>query len=289
MPKRRERSSDGPPPGPPWDQTIHEALLAFVDVEATGLDPANDHIVEICIELVRGGQTMERLDTLVNPVARAGGAEHVHGLSAQMLSSAPRFSELADQVQRMLADAVFVAHASGWDVMYVEAEMARAGRPCTIAHHLDTLTLARRAFGMRSNRLGALASALGIEHARAHRASGDVAVMRGVFGRILAQLQPSTPRDLWHVRVGERQARPEVLAACEAAIGQGPVLLHYRPSGRAAEQFAFVVTGVRTELDPPRVIGYLVPGRGHRDLRSDRILAIEPSGDSSQGLAPGNT
>jgi DNA polymerase-3 subunit epsilon len=167
--------------------------------------------------------------------------------------------------------------------------MARCGRLYSIPHHLDTLTLARRAFGLRSNRLGALAASLGIKQDRAHRAGDDVGVMRAIFDRIVAELKPTTPRDLWHVRVGERHARPEVLAACHTAVGKAPVVVHYRPSGRAAEQFAFVVTAIRTDLDPPRVIGYLVPGRGHRDLRSDRILAVEPFGSSIDGLAPGNT
>ncbi len=34
--------------------------------------------------------------------------------------------------------------------------------------------------------------------------------------------------------------------------------------------------GVRTDLDPPRVLGYLLPSRSRRELRADRILAIEP-------------
>jgi DNA polymerase-3 subunit epsilon len=35
------------------------------------------------------------------------------------------------------------------------------------------------------------------------------------------------------------------------------------------------ITDVRTDLDPPRVLGYLLPSRSRRELRADRILAIE--------------
>jgi len=90
------------------------------------------------------------------------------------------------------------------------------------------------------------------------------------------ELKPRSARDLWQVRVGEGRARPEILAACETAVGGDPVIVRYRPSGRAAERFAFSITAVERRLDPPRVMGYLVPGRGRRELRTDRILAVEP-------------
>lgn len=279
--------SHGPPEGKPWDEPLGQAELAFVDVEATGVDPRQDHIVELCIEVVRGGQTVRRLDTLVNPMARVGGAACVHGLGAAELAGAPRFADIAPQVEQALRGTVFVAHGSYWDATYIEAEMARVARPLLVPFHIDTLTLARRAFGFRSNRLGALAAALGIEQLRAHRASDDVSVLRALFDRLVTELKPSTPRDLWNVRVGQRQPRPDVLQACLGAQGAGPVVIHYRPSGRGVEQFGFVITSVRTDLDPPRVIGYLVPGRGRRDLRSDRIIAVVSTPGSSDSSAAG--
>ena len=36
------------------------------------------------------------------------------------------------------------------------------------------------------------------------------------------------------------------------------------------------VTEILSDVDPPRAIGYLLPGRGRRELRADRILRIEP-------------
>ena len=41
-----------------------------------------------------------------------------------------------------------------------------------------------------------------------------------------------------------------------------------------------VLTDVRTDLDPPRVLGYSLPGRGRFDLRSDRILAISHTSET---------
>ena len=36
-----------------------------------------------------------------------------------------------------------------------------------------------------------------------------------------------------------------------------------------------MVTAVRTDLDPPQVLGYLLPSRSRRELRADRILALD--------------
>ena len=38
-----------------------------------------------------------------------------------------------------------------------------------------------------------------------------------------------------------------------------------------------VLLEVRSDLDPPRVVGYQLPGRGRRQLRADRILRVEPA------------
>jgi len=55
-----------------------------------------------------------------------------------------------------------------------------------------------------------------------------------------------------------------------------PVVITYRPARRAPEALSMVLLEVRSDLDPPRVVGYQLPGRGRRQLRADRILRVEP-------------
>jgi DNA polymerase-3 subunit epsilon len=50
----------------------------------------------------------------------------------------------------------------------------------------------------------------------------------------------------------------------------------FRPRRRPAENLVLVVREVRSDLDPPRVLGYQLPGRGRCELRADRILRVEP-------------
>lgn len=290
-------SRPGPPPGPPWDTPLSEAPLAFVDLEMTGLDAKRDRVVEVCIERVRGQAVDDRLHTLVRPEGGEIGNVHVHGIDAAALAGAPSFAEIAGRVEELLSGAVFVAHGAAWDVSFVHAEMRRAGRGFTVDFWLDTLNLSRRAFGLTKHSLEALRAHFGIDATRAHRADADVLALREVFARCVASLDsraagadPTTPRDLWEVRVAEGKAREQIIALCtEAVAARREVTVHYRARSRPAEPMRMVLTALDLGLDPPRVIGYQLPGRGRRELRADRILRIDtddaldrtpPSGDA---------
>jgi DNA polymerase-3 subunit epsilon len=268
---------NAPPPGPPWDLPLSQAPLAFVDLEMTGLDAERDRVVEVCIDRVVGGDRRAFLCALVNPGERAGGAAHVHGLDAVQLAGAPPFESIAREALAILEGAILVAHAAVWDVRFLEAEFKRAGIACQVQNWLDTLVLARRAFAYQSYSLDALCEKLGIARGKAHRAESDVRALREVFDRCTAVLAPVSARDLWEVRIGERRARQAIVDACEAAVKYGaPVVVTYRAARRAPEPLSMVLVEVRSDLDPPRVVGYQLPGRGRRQLRADRILRVAP-------------
>jgi len=267
-----------PPAGPPWDLPIAEAPLAFVDLEMTGLDAVRDRVVEVCIERVVGGVRQKLLSTLIDPGERVGGAAHVHGLDAGALAGAPRFEAIAGEVLATLEGAILVAHAAVWDVRFIAAELSRAGIEPRIEHWLDTLVLARRSFAFHSYSLDALCRELAIDRGQAHRAESDVRAMRTVFDRCVGVLAPVSARDLWEVRIGERRARQAIVDACEAAVKHGvPVVVTYRAARRPPVDLEMVLLEVRSDLDPPGVVGYQLPGRGRRQLRADRILRVEPA------------
>lgn len=258
-----------------------EAPLAFVDLEMTGLDVARDRVVEVCIERFVGGLEERRVTTLVDPGERVGGAAHVHGLDAEALAGAPSFQHIADEVIAILDGAIPVAHAAVWDVRFLVAELRRSGRDTRIEYWLDTLALSRRAFAFHSYSLAALCGELGIDRGQAHRAESDVRVLRTLFARCVGVLAPVSARDLWEVRVGEKRARQAILDACEAAAKHGAeVTITYRPARKAPQSARMVLLEVLSDLDPPRVVGYQLPGRGRVQLRADRILRVEPAPQS---------
>jgi DNA polymerase-3 subunit epsilon len=267
--------SDAPPAGPPWDTPFAEAPFAFVDLEMTGLDSAKDRVIEVCIERVRAGEREAFFSTLVNPQIPMG-AQHVHGIDDAMVKDAPRFHAVAPEIEKILGGAVFVAHGAKYDAEFLNMELGKANSPLRVVHWIDTLKLARRALGLDSHSLHALCKHFQIVQDKAHRAEADVSALRTIFARIVALLGPVSPRDLWEVKIAERLARASVLSACEAARLAGTeVRITYRPSRKKAEILGMIVTGIASDMDPPRVMGYLVTGRSRRELRADRILRVE--------------
>ena len=172
--------------------------------------------------------------------------------------------------------AILVAHGASWDVSFLEAEMARAGTPMPLPFYVDTLNLSRRTFALAKHSLDALREHFGLDRSRAHRADSDVAALRAVWEKCVAVLEPKTPRDVWEVRIAERKAREQILAECTEAIAAGGPRHGCVPAPREAPgALQMVLVEIVAGLDPPRVIGYQLPGRGRRELRADRILRIE--------------
>jgi len=234
---RRAVTTSPPPPGAPWDLPLAEAPLAFVDLEMTGLDPVKDRVVEVCVERVRGGVIESRLCTLVRP-------ENIAKDGVLAISSAD-----APDAEK---DPVGNAHVHG-----IFAEALR-----------DAPTFVELADQVAALFDGAILVA--------HRADSDVAALRVVWEKCVEVLEPQTPRDVWEVRIAERKARERILAECtEAIVAGAPVTVIYRPRGRPQEPMKMVLQEIVAGLDPPRVIGYQLPGRGRRELRADRILRIE--------------
>ena len=101
---------------------------AVVDVETTGLFPAgHDRIVEIAVVHVSPVGEVERSwVTLVNP-QRDLGPQHVHGISASDVLTAPTFAEVAGTLASLLAGRVFVAHNASFDRRFVHHEFGALG------------------------------------------------------------------------------------------------------------------------------------------------------------------
>ena len=276
-----------PPPGSPWDLPIALAPLAFVDLEMTGLDPKTDRVIEVAVTRRRGTAAEASFASLVNPGPDVTFKTDVHGLGPAVLADAPVFADVARRIEEACAGAVLIAHGAWWDVAFLEAEFARLGKDVRFLFYLDTVTLSRRAIKAESHSLEALTRRFGIDRGLAHRAGDDVRSLIALFDRLLVELAPISARDLWHVRIAERHARPEIVERCLAFAAAGvPARLLYRPSHKAPRAFEAILTLVRTDLDPPRVMGYSLPERGRFDLRSDRILAINHTTETVEPAPP---
>lgn len=80
--------------------------LAFFDLETTGVNVAQDRIVEISVIKLNPDGTEETLTELVNPgMPIPAEAAAVHGITNEKIADKPKFKELAPTIRTFIGDA----------------------------------------------------------------------------------------------------------------------------------------------------------------------------------------
>jgi DNA polymerase-3 subunit epsilon len=164
----------------------------FLDTETTGLSPENgDRVIEIgCIEMVNRRLTERTLHFYLNPERRSHeDAVRIHGLTDDFLADKPKFAEVADELLAFLAGAEIVIHNAAFDVGFLNAELARLGRPRFgehVAAVTDSLSMAREMFPGKSNSLDALCKRLEVDNSNRtlHGALLDAGLLAEVYIRM---------------------------------------------------------------------------------------------------------
>lgn len=149
-------------------------MFAVIDVETTGGHLYDDRITEIAIYVTDGKKLVKSFSSLVNPQRKITPfVVKLTGITDEMVSDAPLFADVAQEVLDMTEDCIFVAHNIGFDYSMVKREFKRIGiafrRP-----NACTVQLSQRVFkNQPSYSLGNLTKNLGIELNNRHRAFGD--------------------------------------------------------------------------------------------------------------------
>lgn len=149
-------------------------MFAIVDVETTGGHAAGHSMTEIAIVLHDGLKVHDSYSTLLNPGKSIPlNIQTLTGITPEMVKSAPKFEEVAEEIRTFLADHIFVAHNVNFDYSFVKTAFEEVGivynpkRMCSVRY-------ARRVEkGLKSYSLGNLCKHFKIENEAAHRAWGD--------------------------------------------------------------------------------------------------------------------
>jgi DNA polymerase-3 subunit epsilon len=145
-----------------------------VDVETTGGLGEQHRVTEIAALKVRNGQVIDRFQTLLNPQrAIPSGITRLTGISATMVAGAPLFPDVADEFEKFLQGAIFVAHNVDFDYRFIRQEFGRIGKPFRLPK-LCTCSSMRRLYpGHKSYSLAALCERYSIPLTQHHRAMCD--------------------------------------------------------------------------------------------------------------------
>jgi DNA polymerase-3 subunit epsilon len=173
-----------------------------LDTETTGLEPEAGHrIIEVaCLELHDRRATGRHFHRFMNPERPVDpAATQVHGLTAEDLQDKPRFADIADEFLEFVEGAELLIHNAPFDVAFLDAELARAGKPrleavCTVS---CTLVMARDMHPGKKNSLNALCERYAVDHSQRtlHGALLDAQLLADVW---LAMTRGQETLDIAH-------------------------------------------------------------------------------------------
>lgn len=191
----------------PLGAPLDTVPFAVVDVETTGGASWRGHrITDIAIVEVLGGEIINEWYSLVNP------GRHIPpmitgltGITNEMVSVAPYFEHVADEITERLVGRAFVAHNVTFDWGFVQGELLRAAGDAPEVPRLCTVRMCRRLVpALRRRNLDVVTRHFGIDiHAR-HRAHGDALATARVLLRLLDEAKGRGIEDLstlqWYLK-----------------------------------------------------------------------------------------
>jgi DNA polymerase-3 subunit epsilon len=165
--------------------------FAITDIETTGSHASACSIIEIGICVVENGVIIEEFHSLLHPAKPLPPfIKALTGIDDDMLAAAPSFYQIADELEAIFQNAIFVAHNVNFDYSFIKAEFAAIEKTFTPAR-LCTIKLARKAFpGMKSYGLGNLCRDLEIINDAPHRALGDARATTILFNQCINRIEP---------------------------------------------------------------------------------------------------
>ncbi len=163
--------------------------LCFLDVEATGVTPRADRIIELAIIRINPDGSESAKDWLLNPgVPIPIETVAIHGITDEIVKNCPHFSDAAREIRAFIGDSDLGGfNISRFDIPILCEEFSRAG----ISFEAESRRVldAQRIFHTREprNLAAALKFYCGKEHTDAHGAEADtratIDVVVGQFSR----------------------------------------------------------------------------------------------------------
>lgn len=164
--------------------------LVVIDVETTP-STDGDHVIQVAALTYRQGRLRDTYATNVNPGVPILNTDY-HGIDDDDVAAAPTFAEIADDLEKQLADAdvIVVGHNPSFDISRINLEYERAGLDRTLPDRplLDTQRLpdvVGHVMPSSSRKLAAVCKSLGIVNTNPHNATSDATATGEVLHALL--------------------------------------------------------------------------------------------------------
>jgi DNA polymerase-3 subunit epsilon/CBS domain-containing protein len=218
---------------PPTNATPLAALPAVaLDLEATGLNPARDRIVQVAAIAMLGPRLLDalRLQSNVRPgIPVPASASAIHGLRDEHLVDAPPFAALAPALADLLEGRVVIGQHVAFDLALLRHEAARAGIAWRDPPALDVgLLFAALEPSLAEVSLEGIADRLGVIIEGRHTAAGDAMAAARIYARLLGRLRELDVRTLGEARaLAARRATGSAAASPPGAPARPPRIDSY--------------------------------------------------------------
>jgi DNA polymerase-3 subunit epsilon len=163
---------------------LKEEVFVCFDIEATGLDPINDRIIEIGAVKFTFSEILEEYLELIDPgINIPDETIQIHNITNEMVMGKPPIEEVLPSFFSFIGDYPIVGHGMTFDLEIIKESAKRLSitNPFPEKTIIDTLRLARLYAESPSNSLETLRAHFNIPFEGAHRAMNDVIVNVKVF------------------------------------------------------------------------------------------------------------
>lgn len=178
-------------------ELIEKNTITIIDLETTGLNCKNDHIIDIGAVKIKGwkkgksgeGEDMMKRGNIIGsyssfvrcPVKLPRYIADLTGISDTDLKDAPPIGVALKELKEFIEESILVGHNVGFDYGF----LSEHGRKCAISFEnrkIDTISIAKTIFRdkVKSYRLSELTKLFGIEYTP-HRAFNDAFATTQLF------------------------------------------------------------------------------------------------------------
>ena len=175
-------------------QKVHEASFCVLDLETTGLDMANDVIINIGAIKLKKGKITKIFEAYTKPpIPIPALSTEFHGMVDDMFEDKPVIGEVLPEFLQFVGDSVIVGHHINFDIQMLHRhlkEIYDVGITNTV--WLDTMFLYQLAHEDQTHQpLDHLLERYCVQCDQRHTALGDVVATAKVFVKIMEELPSS--------------------------------------------------------------------------------------------------
>lgn len=195
-----------------------KSYIAF-DIETTGLNPAENEIIEIGALKVREGKVAERFMELVRPLSPVSPSiTALTGITNQMVSSARSRHDVISDFLDFCEEDILIGHNVSFDYSFIKTNAAAEGFPFEKSG-IDTLKIAQKVHkDLESRSLEYLCHYYHIENRSAHRAYHDALATAKLYQTLAHYFEAENPRIFSPVQLNYKIKKPWPATAKQIAF-----------------------------------------------------------------------